>query len=158
MELSLSSTSCRVLPRSRLDMSSEGTAPDWCLSTSHRGQLLPKMGLRRLAHYFAANPTLLQRFGRPHKGGLGATVFGHQSRTGTWSTTRLQSCSAEADESGLAYQVSYTFSKCMSDSRVYGAWNNALSAIGVWQMSTTKEQSGPRATTMPLTSYRLMRL
>jgi len=35
---------------------------------------------------------------------------------------------------GLQYQVSYTFSKCMSDSTgYYGAWNNALSASAYWQ-------------------------
>jgi hypothetical protein len=35
---------------------------------------------------------------------------------------------------GLQYQVSYTFSKCMSNSTgYYGAWNNALSASAYWQ-------------------------
>jgi len=35
---------------------------------------------------------------------------------------------------GLQYQVSYTFSKCMSDSTgYYGAWDNALSASAYWQ-------------------------
>jgi hypothetical protein len=35
---------------------------------------------------------------------------------------------------GLQYQVSYTFSKCMSDSTgYYGAWENALSASAYWQ-------------------------
>ena len=35
---------------------------------------------------------------------------------------------------GLQYQVSYTFSKCMSDSTgYYGAWSNALSASAYWQ-------------------------
>jgi hypothetical protein len=35
---------------------------------------------------------------------------------------------------GLQYQVSYTYSKCMSDSTgYYGAWNNALSASAYWQ-------------------------
>ena len=35
---------------------------------------------------------------------------------------------------GLQYQVSYTFSKCMSDSTgYYGAWKNALSASAYWQ-------------------------
>jgi hypothetical protein len=34
----------------------------------------------------------------------------------------------------LQYQVSYTFSKCMSDSTgYYGAWENALSASAYWQ-------------------------
>jgi hypothetical protein len=35
---------------------------------------------------------------------------------------------------GLQYQVSYTYSKCMSNSTgYYGAWNNALSASAYWQ-------------------------
>jgi hypothetical protein len=35
---------------------------------------------------------------------------------------------------GLQAQVSYTYSKCMSDSTgYYGAWNNALSASAYWQ-------------------------
>jgi hypothetical protein len=35
---------------------------------------------------------------------------------------------------GLQAQVSYTYSKCMSDSTgYYGAWNNAISASAYWQ-------------------------
>jgi len=35
---------------------------------------------------------------------------------------------------GLQYQVSYTYSKCMSNNTgYYGAWNNALSASAYWQ-------------------------
>src|SRR5437660_5672606 len=35
---------------------------------------------------------------------------------------------------GLQYQVSYTYSKCMSNSTgYYGAWNNASSASAYWQ-------------------------
>jgi hypothetical protein len=46
----------------------------------------------------------------------------------------LQAVLQKHMSSGLQYQVSYTFSKCMSDSTgYYGAWENALSASAYWQ-------------------------
>ena len=50
------------------------------------------------------------------------------------SYNSLQAVLQKAMSHGLQYQVSYTFSKCMSDSTgYYGAWNNALSASAYWQ-------------------------
>ena len=41
----------------------------------------------------------------------------------------LQAVLQKQMSNGLQAQVSYTFSKCMSDSTgYYGAWNNALNA------------------------------
>jgi hypothetical protein len=46
----------------------------------------------------------------------------------------LQAVLQKQMSSGLQYQVSYTYSKCMSDSTgYYGAWENALSASAYWQ-------------------------
>jgi hypothetical protein len=46
----------------------------------------------------------------------------------------LQAVLQKSMKNGLQYQVSYTFSKCMSNSTgYYGAWNNALSASAYWQ-------------------------
>ncbi len=46
----------------------------------------------------------------------------------------LQAVLQKQTSHDLQYQVSYTFSKCMSDSTgYYGAWNNALSASAYWQ-------------------------
>jgi hypothetical protein len=46
----------------------------------------------------------------------------------------LQAVLQKEISQGLQYQVSYTFSKCMSDSTgYYGAWSNALSASAYWQ-------------------------
>ena len=58
---------------------------------------------------------------------------------------------------GLQYQVSYTFSKCMSDSTgYYGAWNNALSASAYWQNVYDQRSDMRPVTTMPLTSFQPM--
>ena len=66
-------------------------------------------------------------------GGPGATVSGTQSN-GTMRYNSLQAVLQKQMSQGLQYQVSYTFSKCMSDSTgYYGAWNNALSASAYWQ-------------------------
>ena len=71
--------------------------------------------------------------GNPAQGGEGATVSGTQSN-GTMSYNSLQAVLQKQMTHGLQYQVSYTFSKCMSDSTgYYGAWNNALSASAYWQ-------------------------
>lgn len=83
--------------------------------------------------FFAANPTLYNVLGDPSNNGLGATVSGTQSN-GTMSYNSLQAVLQKEMSHGLQYQVSYTFSKCMSNSTgYYGAWNNALSASAYWQ-------------------------
>ena len=80
--------------------------------------------------YFAANPTLYSVLGN---GGPGATISGTQSN-GNMKYNSLQAVLQKRMSQGLQYQVSYTFSKCMSDSTgYYGAWNNALSASAYWQ-------------------------
>ena len=66
-------------------------------------------------------------------GGPGATISGTKSN-GTMRYNSLQTVLQKQMSQGLQYQVSYTFSKCMSDSTgYYGAWNNALSASAYWQ-------------------------
>jgi hypothetical protein len=83
--------------------------------------------------YFAANPTLYQVLGNPAQDGEGATVSGTKSN-GNMTYNSLQAVLQQEMTHGLQYQVSYTFSKCMSDSTgYYGAWNNALSASAYWQ-------------------------
>ncbi len=83
--------------------------------------------------YFAANPTLYAVLGDPSQGGEGATVSGTKSN-GTMRYNSLQAVLQKEASHGLQYQVSYTFSKCMSDNTgYYGAWNNALSASAYWQ-------------------------
>jgi hypothetical protein len=77
--------------------------------------------------YFAANPTLYNVLG------ASAQVSGTKSN-GTMRYNSLQAVLQKEISQGLQYQVSYTFSKCMSDSTgYYGAWNNALSASAYWQ-------------------------
>jgi len=83
--------------------------------------------------YFSANPTLYGVLGNPAQGGEGATVSGTKSN-GNMEYNSLQAVLQKEAGHGLQYQVSYTFSKCMSDSTgYYGAWNNALSASAYWQ-------------------------
>ena len=83
--------------------------------------------------YFAANPTLYNVLGNPAQGGEGATVSGTKSN-GNMRYNSLQAVLQKEASHGLQYQVSYTFSKCMSDNTgYYGAWNNALSASAYWQ-------------------------
>jgi hypothetical protein len=66
-------------------------------------------------------------------GTTGAYVSGTQSN-GTMSYNSLQAVLHKEMSHSLQYQVSYTFSKCMSNSTgYYGAWNNALSASAYWQ-------------------------
>jgi hypothetical protein len=77
--------------------------------------------------YFAANPTLYSVLG------ASATVSGTKSN-GTMRYNSLQAVLQKEVSQGLQYQVSYTFSKCMSDNTgYYGAWSNALSASAYWQ-------------------------
>jgi Carboxypeptidase regulatory-like domain/TonB dependent receptor len=83
--------------------------------------------------YFAANPTLYAVLGNPAQEGEGATVSGTKSN-GNMTYNALQAVLQQQVSHGLQYQVSYTFSKCMSDSTgYYGAWSNALSASAYWQ-------------------------
>jgi hypothetical protein len=80
--------------------------------------------------YFAKNPTLLNVLGN---GGPDALVSGTKSN-GTMEYNSLQAVLQKQMTHGLQAQVSYTYSKCMSDSTgYYGAWNNALSASAYWQ-------------------------
>ena len=88
--------------------------------------LLPN-GTTAPSPYFAANPTLYGVLGSS------ATVSGTKSN-GTMRYNSLQAVLQKQMSHGLQYQVSYTFSKCMSDSTgYYGAWVNALSASAYWQ-------------------------
>jgi len=83
--------------------------------------------------YFAANPTLYSVLGHPDTGVADATVSGTKSN-GNMRYNSLQAVLQKEMTHGLQYQVSYTFSKCMSDNTgYYGAWNNALSASAYWQ-------------------------
>jgi hypothetical protein len=97
--------------------------------------------------YFAKNPALYSALGNPDltdsnntllsvdNNGIneGASVSGTQSN-GTMRYNSLQAVMQKEISHGLQYQVSYTFSKCMSDNTgYYGAWNNALSASAYWQ-------------------------
>jgi Carboxypeptidase regulatory-like domain len=96
-------------------------------------RLLLPGGTTAPSPYFAANPTLYNVLGDPSKGGEGATVSGTKSN-GNMRYDALQAVLQKQAGHGLQYQVSYTFSKCMSDSTgYYGAWNNALSASAYWQ-------------------------
>jgi hypothetical protein len=83
--------------------------------------------------FFAQNPTLYTVLGNPAQNGEGATVSGTRSN-GTMEYNSLQAVLQKRMTHDLQYQVSYTFSKCMSDSTgYYGAWVNALSASAYWQ-------------------------
>ena len=75
--------------------------------------------------FFAKNPTFLNTI---------STVTGGTQSNGTMSYNSLQAVLQKQMSHGLQYQVSYTFSKCMSNSTgYYGAWSNALSASAYWQ-------------------------
>ena len=75
--------------------------------------------------FFAANPTFYNTI---------ATQTGGTQSNGTMGYNSLQAVLQKEMGRGLQYQVSYTYSKCMSDSTgYYGAWNNALSASAYWQ-------------------------
>jgi len=81
--------------------------------------------------FFSANPTLYNVLS--NYGTTGAYVSGTQSN-GTMGYNSLQAVLHKEMSHSLQYQVSYTFSKCMSNSTgYYGAWNNALSASAYWQ-------------------------
>ena len=63
----------------------------------------------------------------------GAYVSGTKSN-GNMEYNSLQAILQKEMSHGLQGQLSYTYSKCMSDSTgYYGAWNNALSASAYWQ-------------------------
>ncbi len=75
--------------------------------------------------FFAKNPTFYNTI---------STVAGGTQSNGTMSYNSLQAVLQKQMSHGLQYQLSYTFSKCMSNSTgYYGAWNNALSASAYWQ-------------------------
>jgi Carboxypeptidase regulatory-like domain len=75
--------------------------------------------------FFAQNPTFYNTI---------ATQTGGTQSNGTMMYNSLQAVLQKQMSNGLQYQVSYTYSKCMSDSTgYYGAWNNALSASAYWQ-------------------------
>jgi hypothetical protein len=75
--------------------------------------------------FFAQNPTFYNTI---------ATQTGGTQSNGTMMYNSLQAVLQKEMSKGLQYQVSYTYSKCMSDSTgYYGAWNNALSASAYWQ-------------------------
>jgi hypothetical protein len=75
--------------------------------------------------FFAANPTLYNV--------LAPKTSGTQSN-GTMMYNSLQAVVQKQMTHGLQYQVSYTYSKCMSNNTgYYGAWNNAASASAYWQ-------------------------
>jgi hypothetical protein len=83
--------------------------------------------------YFSANPTLYTVMGNAANGGLGAQSSGTKSN-GNMSYNSLQAVLQKEVSHGLQGQVSYTYSKCMSDSTgYYGAWVNAASASAYWQ-------------------------
>ena len=97
--------------------------------------------------YFAQNLDLYSALGNPaltdSKGNLlsadnngvneGATISGTKSN-GNMEYNSLQAILLKEMSHGLQGQLSYTYSKCMSDSTgYYGAWNNALSASAYWQ-------------------------
>ena len=97
--------------------------------------------------YFAKNLALYSVLGNPaltdSNGNLlsadnngiseGATISGTKSN-GNMEYNSLQAILQKEMSQGLQGQVSYTYSKCMSDSTgYYGAWNNALSASAYWQ-------------------------
>ena len=99
-------------------------------------ELLPNSGCATIADtppvpctapspFFAQNPTFYNTI---------STVTGGTQSNGTMSYNSLQAVLQKQMSKGLQYQVSYTYSKCMSDSTgYYGAWNNALSASAYWQ-------------------------
>jgi len=63
-----------------------------------------------------------------------STVAGGTQSNGTMGYNSLQAVLQKQMSHGLQYQLSYTYSKCMSNSTgYYGAWNNALSASAYWQ-------------------------
>ena len=97
--------------------------------------------------YFAKNKTFYSVLGNPtltdSNGTLlsvdnngvneGAQISGTKSN-GNMEYNSLQSVLQKELSHGLQGQVSYTYSKCMSDSTgYYGAWSNALSASAYWQ-------------------------
>lgn len=97
--------------------------------------------------YFAKNSDLYSVLGNPaltdSHGNLlsadnngineGATISGTKSN-GNMEYNSLQAILQKDASHGLQGQLSYTYSKCMSDSTgYYGAWNNALSASAYWQ-------------------------
>jgi hypothetical protein len=85
--------------------------------------------------YFSANPALYSVLGggTPTSDTPGATISGTKSN-GTMRYNSLQAVLQKQMTHGLQYQISYTLSRCMTDSiGYYGAWNNAYAASAYWQ-------------------------
>ncbi len=98
-------------------------------------RLLLSNGTTAPSPYFSANPGLYSVLagGTPTSDTSGATISGTKSN-GTMRYNSLQAVLQKQMSHGLQYQVSYTLSRCMSDSTgYYGAWVNALSASAYWQ-------------------------
>ena len=75
--------------------------------------------------FFDKNPTFYNTL---------STVTGGTQSNGNMSYDSLQAVLQKPMGRGLQYQVSYTYSKCMTDSTgYYGAWNNALSGSAYCQ-------------------------
>jgi hypothetical protein len=75
--------------------------------------------------FFAQNPAFYNTL---------STKTGGTQSNGNMMYNSLQAVLQKTMGRGLQYQVSYTYSKCMSDSTgYYGAWNNALSGSAYWQ-------------------------
>ena len=75
--------------------------------------------------FFVNNPALYSTL---------STKTGGTQSNGTMRYDSLQAILQKQMSRGLQYQVSYTYSKCMSNSTgYYGAWSNALSASAYWQ-------------------------
>jgi hypothetical protein len=75
--------------------------------------------------FFDKNPTFYNTL---------STKTGGTQSNGTMMYNSLQAVLQKTMSRGLQYQVSYTYSKCMSDSTgYYGAWSNALSGSAYWQ-------------------------
>ena len=91
--------------------------------------------------FFAANPTFYNTI---------ATQTGGTQSNGTMMYNSLQAVLQKQMSHGLQYQVSYTYSKCMSDSTgYYGAWNNALRHRHTGKTSTIRSRNGRHVITMP---------
>ena len=75
--------------------------------------------------FFDKNPTFYNTL---------STKTGGTQSNGNMMYNSLQAVLQKTMGRGLQYQVSYTYSKCMSDSTgYYGAWSNALSGSAYWQ-------------------------
>ncbi len=146
------SSKLRRAQLSRLGMWGKRALTSWCHSTMAKGCCHPMTPAAlppctTNSPYFAKNLDLYSVLGNPaltdSNGNLlsadnngineGATISGTKSN-GNMEYNSLQAVLQKEMSHGLQGQLSYTYSKCMSDSTgYYGAWNNALSASAYWQ-------------------------